>query len=702
MSGGLESSVPPCSWVIQQEYAGLVGRVVAVVVVGILACCLAACSPVSEPEAQDCAGAELRDDAGICVPIHCGRGPWGDLERASGTIHVAPWGDDSDAGDEASPLSSIQEAFGRAGTAGGGTVALAGGRYDEALMYWWRDAPTQLTGRCQELAVIDASGSGSPGLNIAAGEFAVRQVTFTGGERGVVARNAASAEVDLELTDVSIDRALGIGLFVGDSDTRVVGTRLIVRGTLQRYSDDPLDDPGRGIEIQRGATLVLREVLLEGNLDTGLVVWEPGTRVEIDGGVIRGTRAILPEGSGWGVAVQEQATLVARDLLVEDNEEVGLLGGDPGTLVELEGVTVRGTVASYAGKGKGVTIQYGARLLARDLLIEDNEGVGLFVGGLGSTAEVSDVRILSTRPAGELDLGQGLSAAVGGTITAEDLVARDNHGIGVFAVGGITPLAAATTISVEGGLIEDTTSSTVHGGGIGVAAQGRDARLVLQDVTVRGSTGPGAYVDSGRIACTDCRLEENQFAGVVSISGSVRLDGGTVSRIGADGPRGGGVGLYAWAHPDVGGFPELHLDSTALEDLPGPAIYLRGAGLYDIREATISNVAGVAGPFGSPPGLFAAEGVISAGKTRHLVIAGTRFEDLPGDAILLDASSATVMGCAFDDVEGFDVYAQHCESLAPPTVAGESIDWNGCEGPSQVVDPLLAWVPMLLPSGEVR
>jgi hypothetical protein len=521
---------------------------------------------------------------------------------------------------------------------------------------------------------------------VAGGDLTLTGVTVAGETAGMAVQADALTWSALTVVDVVVDGALGTGLMIDGVHASVEAERLTVRGTREHGIDF-----GRGIELRRGASLSAAELRLEDNRDVGLLASEPYTTVVLTGGEVRGTRAVLDEGSGWGIGIQEGASLVAADLVIVDNEEVGLYAASEGTRVDLERVVVRGTVVDSLGNGKGISMQDGAHLSARELLVEGNEGGGLFVGGAGALAELDDTRIVGTRPGGELDQGQGLSAVSGGRVVATGLILEENHGIGLFAANGLS------SVVVHGGRITDTQPSTITGGGLGVIVQGQEAAVELQDVVISGSTGPGAYVDSGRFDCRGCSLTGNEFAAVVVIGGVVNLDGGNISSTGASGERGGGVGVFCWNHPEVEDDPALEVRGTRFADLPGPAVYLRGVGRYDVRHAEVHACASADGPFGSPPAVVVVEGIGQAGPSDGLFLSGNLFSDLPGDAILLDASSATLLSNLFQGIGGYDVYTQHCEGVPAPEIVPPDATINDCQGFPRVLEPLLTWVPMLLP-----
>ena len=94
----------------------------------------------------------------------------------------------------------------------------------------------------------------------------------------------------------------------------------------------------------------------------------------------------------------------------------------------------------------------------------------------------------------------------------------------------------------------------------------------------------------------------------------------------------------------------------------------------------------------SAPGVLASEGT-SFWQTPNgpgLFIFDVTFFQLPNDAILLDAASATISGSTFDEVGQLELYTQNCGSVMPPDVA-EALQTNDCTGPPRVLGPALEW-----------
>ena len=141
----------------------------------------------------------------------------------------------------------------------------------------------------------------------------------------------------------------------------------------------------------------------------------------------------------------------------------------------------------------------------------------------------------------------------------------------------------------------------------------------------------------------------------------------------------------------------VHAVGVSFEDLPGPGLYLRGAGSYGVDQASFVDCGG--GPV--PGGVFAAEGVTRRDPLsgEGLVVVGSSFSSLPGDGILLDRSSATLADNDFADLAGLDVYAQRCGDVLPPLVGGAEAPEPWCQGVARETAPLVEYAIYLFEAG---
>ena len=498
--------------------------------------------------------------------------------------------------------------------------------------------------------------------------------------RGVNLQDGAT----LFATDLLLERNHDIGLFESDSGTTAVleTTRIV---DTQPGSDGTF---GRGVSIQGGATLSATDLLVEGNLDVGMLVAEPGTVVTLDGARIGGTQP-MPDGTGGrGLSVQLGAELSATDLLLEGNHELGLYVASQGTTVVLHAAQVLDTQPSPAGKfGQGVGVRDGAALSATDLLVEGNHEAGLYASGPGTTVVLQGARILGTHPLPGGSGGRGLSVEDGAALSAMDLVIEGNQDIGLLASN------PGTAIDLVGARIAGTRPSPHQESGIGLAVQ-EGAAVTVSGIEIEGNGGPGVYVVGGTALLSEFDLLGNAFAGAVLFDGSLTLDGGSISGSVPGPGEGGGVGVFAW---NTFGPPDLRVEGVTFAALPGSAFYLRGPGRYVLTDCDVSGT----GTWPSMPGgALAVDGVGAWTGDEGLLLQGNTFSSLAADAILLDGSSATLAPQPdtgdpnqFADLEGEPLFFQRCGDAAVPEVLDGGAADSSCRAGARALGPFLEyWV----------
>ena len=506
--------------------------------------------------------------------------------------------------------------------------------------------------------------------------------------RGVSVQAGAS----LDATDLLLEGNHITGLFAEGPGTTVVLSGAVVRDTQPRSDGTG----GRGVSVQDGASFDATDLLLEGNHDVGLFAGNPGTTVALSGAVVSDTQTGADGTFGRGVEVNDGASLDAIDLLLEGNHDVGLFAGNPGTTVALTSAVVRDTHPRADGaSGRGVAVHRGASLDATGLLLEGNHEVGLAASNPGTTVALWDTVVRDTQPQSDGTFGRGVEVHDGASLDATDLLLEGNHEYGLIAAN------PGTTVALTDTVVRDTQPGDGVGGGVGLSVTS-DAHVDAMRLAAVRSTGPGAFLASGSLQCQDCTFEDNGFGGLVVVNDSrVNLSGGSIlSSQPTPAAGGGGVGLLAWNL--LGRPPTVHLDGVTLADHPGPALYFRGPGTYDVRDCVVEDSAFASGVFDVPGALVAVEGVgawdpaAAANEPAGLLLADNSFSSLPTNAILLDGSAATLDSNVFEDISGNDLYTQRCgEAPSAVELLGPAPSTNDCAGPTRLLEPLLRWVPII-------
>jgi len=147
---------------------------------------------------------------------------------------------------------------------------------------------------------------------------------------------------------------------------------------------------GMGISAYGGSTVTATGCLLEGNTEMGVIV--EGATVFLTDVTISNTR---PSGNGrYGQAVLAQAgaTVDIVECTFEDNVTHRLYLYGAGTSATVTDTRILRTQFDEAGGyGNGIAMEAGAELVLLGGLLEQNHSSGLFVHGMGSTAQLLDV-----------------------------------------------------------------------------------------------------------------------------------------------------------------------------------------------------------------------------------------------------------------------------------------------------------------------
>jgi hypothetical protein len=447
---------------------------------------------------------------------------------------------------------------------------------------------------------------------------------------------------------------------------------------------------GQGIALRGGALLVASDLVLEHNDQAGLVLTGEGTRGELTRVQVVDTGVGADTGPTQAVAVYNGSSLQATGLSVVGTWGTGLVVASEGTVVTLHESEVRATVPTGDGRdGHGVHVQEGASLLATGLLLEHNTGISLGAIHTDTTVELQDSEVRATRSDPEDHAGRGIAVATGAHLFASRVLVSDSRQLGVgFSGEGAT-----------GELVDCRVTGTVPasepGGGNGLVVES-GAAVLATGLEVVGNAAPGVVVQAdGVLELHDALLEDNGFAGAVSLDGGqLTMIGGEVRSTRQSWDSGGGVGVFSW---DVEQPSVVDVEGVVFEDLPGPGLYLRGAGSYRVVDSTFAHGGGP----GVPGGVFAGEGVTrrSEADGAGLLVEGNSFSSLGGDALLLDASSATVADNGYEDVVGLDVYVQRCAEVLPPLVDGADAAEPWCQSVAWETAPLLEYAIYLYETG---
>ena len=477
--------------------------------------------------------------------------------------------------------------------------------------------------------------------------------------------------------DVLDNHLIGVGFQGAGTWGSIVDST--VRGTLPGADGDD----GLGISVTLEATLQASHVQVEDNHSVGLGFFE-GAQGDVVDVEVRGTRRAPAGVACHGVAVSSGSSMQAERLVVEDNTGVGIAGGEGATIGLVDSRVAHTQPYANGEYGRGIGTTEGSTLSVQGLQLEGNHEIGMVAVGQGATITGSDVEVLDTLALPSGEYGRGLGVAYGASMELEGVEVLRSTEVGVWASG------PGTSLVLRDAVVEGTVSTGALSAGSGIAVS-EGAAATLSDVRVADNDGPGLWVNAEASVVGEGVVSDgNGFAGAVVYASALTLQGGEMVNAVAAPGRPGGVGILARF---VFVEPRLALDGVRFAGHRYGGLYLRGPGRYEVRGCTFED-SGSEAP-STAGGVFATEGVEAwhelgpPGSFSGLLIEDSSFSSLASDAIVLDRSSATVMGGTFSGLGGAQVLWQRCEGTEPPEVDG--VAQTACTSTPRAVEPLLVF-----------
>ncbi|MDP6931871.1 MAG: right-handed parallel beta-helix repeat-containing protein [Myxococcota bacterium] len=189
--------------------------------------------------------------------------------------------------------------------------------------------------------------------------------------------------------------------------------------------------------------------------------------------------------------------------------------------------------------------------------------------------------------------------------------------------------------------------------------------------------GPGLYVGGdASLTCTGCTLSANEFSGAaIQAGGALTLRESLVEGSLDDANMGGGVGVFVSDHGVQFGYepPSLVLQETTILDNTMGALYLEGAGNFQVTDNELSGGSGISAhpgtwPHGDSVFVIAGQDASTAWDEDGqvgLLIRDNVLSDSAGAGIFLDGATATLSGNTYRDND-VDLVWQACADLSAP------------------------------------
>ncbi len=534
------------------------------------------------PDDPDGHGVEVADGASITVTTsvvqgNSGPGLWASGERTSVRLRETEISD-TVPGRDGSPGTGILV---HGGAYLHASACVLQGNADHGVMASGEATNVELSGTAIRDTVAAADGSRGRGVSVDGGAA-------------------------LRMTDCAVARNIEVGVFVADAGTTAELVDTEVTDTLANGGGGYF----RGMAVQSGAHCSLTRCTIRGNTGIGLNAANPGTSVILTDTRVAGTGATADGGEGWGIDVEDGASMIASGCVVEGNADLGIGAFDLGTIVDLENTVVRATLpGDGVFGGTGIHVQEGASLAARGCSVEGNAFAGIHAGNEGTWVELWDTRILDTVAGADGAAGDGVVVANGASLTASRCVVQGNTRVGVLAahLGTSVDLIDTQILdtsssdgasggrglnAVDGAVLTATGCSVERNTEAGVFALGFGTIVHLVDSTVidtlalpDGTFGRGISVQGGAsLTALACSVRGNVEAGVSAFG-----EGTTVQLLGSeilDTRRGPGTAMATGASAQTGA--ALVMSDCELSTTEGPGFFVHAGGRVEADGIRVS------------------------------------------------------------------------------------------------------------------
>jgi hypothetical protein len=290
------------------------------------------------------------------------------------------------------------------------------------------------------------------------------------------------------------------GIVVGGAGSLLDATELKITDTLSR-TEILVDVPEAGLAVLDGGHAIVTGGLFENNRTSSILATGIGATAELNGVTVRDTLAQEGLGvRGLGIWAALGAYVKVDNSLFERNQEVAVFAHAPGTRLEIERSVIKDTLTQEGTRkyGRGLNIQQGATGYLAYSLLDNNQSVGVFVHGEGSTVNVEEVLVANTiSREDDRKKGHGFSAEGGGRAVLRSSVFLSNRDVNLYIHG------QDTQVTIERVMIKDSLerdcattppiTCTLCQCGVGLGIY-HDATVTLDTVNVDTSVAAGVQL----------------------------------------------------------------------------------------------------------------------------------------------------------------------------------------------------------------
>lgn len=287
------------------------------------------------------------------------------------------------------------------------------------------DAPliqTASTGSNFSIALknVTLSGGGQPHLSLGTGTAILEQVSIVNGNNNECLLVEGSSST-LTATGLTLTAQAADSVVNPESSGNPV-SELSVPGSS---SSVPIC-----VRVRDGGILIMDNFHLHEFQGIGIQVIDSGSQAKLSNGIVEGTRTTDAGDFGYGMTVEDGGEAVLEEVTLQDNNGVNLIGSGAETHVVVnQSFLGNAGTNSSTGTGVGFIAQDLAQAEIMESLIQDNEGIGVY-GGNKAHITLTDSVI-----EGNGFAGVTLTDATGmlSRNTIQDQIANYNGGgVGIF------------------------------------------------------------------------------------------------------------------------------------------------------------------------------------------------------------------------------------------------------------------------------
>jgi hypothetical protein len=213
---------------------------------------------------------------------------------------------------------------------------------------------------------------------------------------------------------------------------------------------------GRGLDCEGGAEVVIERAFIEHNREIGVFAGQSETKLTMRDIVIQGTQSQESDlRFGRGLHCDEEADVVIERGVIDSNREVGVSALGPGTRLTMTDIFVGNTQSQESDLigGRGLNCQNGAEITVERGFFDHNHEMGVAAFQQGTTLMMKDIVVQDTQSQDKsLGFGRGLSCEKGAEVVVERAVFDRNREAGVAA------LEPGTKLMMTDVIIQDTQS----------------------------------------------------------------------------------------------------------------------------------------------------------------------------------------------------------------------------------------------------